>query len=295
MIVPAYNCESYLEECLESILCQLPDSCELIVVDDGSEDGTRRLLSSYEGRQPNLNILYEPHRGASGARNAGLDVAAGEYAVFVDCDDCLQEGFLEKSLPQTATDADLYIFGIERILLDGGGGVLLVEDRVYPAVSAFADDYIRKRNLLIYSNCNKFYRRSVIEKLGLRFDENIDFGEDRLFNYRFLEGCGAVVTSSFVMLKYMQRNLQSMSSRHIPGYFDLVMKLHRAKMDCFLKLSKGTTKEERKSFENYDINNEILKTIARFAEHPEEETENMPLIRKIRDMNGIDQSSRECR
>lgn len=281
MIVPAYNCDRYLPECLDSILCQLPCDCELIVVDDGSEDGTKKLLASYEGRQPNMNILYEPHRGASGARNAGLEAANGEFVAFVDCDDCLQEGFLARSIPLIETGADLYIFGIERILLEGGSGTSIVEDMAYPDVSAFADDYIRKRNLLIYSNCNKFYRRSVIEKLALRFDEQIDFGEDRLFNYRFLEGCGAVSTSSLVMLEYMQRNLRSMSSRHIPGYFDLVMRLHRAKMDCFFKLSKGTTKEERKSFEDYDLNNEIKKTISRFKEHPEEEAENMPLIRKM--------------
>ena len=58
---------------------------------------------------------------------------------------------------------------------------------------------------------------------GVRFDETSVFGEDRLFNYCFLQGCGKVITSTFIMLKYIQRNTQSMSSRHIPGYFDNIM------------------------------------------------------------------------
>ena len=281
IIIPTYNCEAYLSECLDSVLSQLPKDCELIVVDDGSEDGTKKLLASREGIQPNLHILYNRHCGASGARNAGLNAAKGEYVAFVDCDDCLKEGFLEQSLTLTAGRADLYIFGIERILLDGTKLPQLVEDNEYPDVSAFADDYIRKRRLLIYSNCNKFYRRSVIEKQNLRFDEQTAFGEDRLFNFHFLDGCGAVVTSSLIMLNYLQRSLNSMSSRYIPGYFDLVMGLHQAKMDCFFRLSAGTTAEERRAFENYDISREIEKTIARFSEHPEEGAENLAAIRRF--------------
>ena len=58
IIIPTYNCEAYLSECLDSVLSQLPEDCELIVVDDGSEDGTKRLLASWEGTQPNLHLLY---------------------------------------------------------------------------------------------------------------------------------------------------------------------------------------------------------------------------------------------
>ena len=69
-----------------------------------------------------------------------------------------------------------------------------------------------------------------------------------------------------------------MSSRHIPGYFDNIMMLHRAKMDCFLSLSKGTTAEEKRSFKAYDVSREIELTIGRFMDHPEEIEENLPKI-----------------
>ena len=190
----------------------------------------------------------------------------------------MKEGFLEKSLPLTESGADLYIFGIERSLLSGNRELWAVNNNVYPEVSDFADDYIRVRKLLVYSNCNKFYRRSVIEKQGVRFDETSVFGEDRLFNYCFLQGCGKVITSTFIMLKYIQRNTQSMSSRHIPGYFDYIIMLHKAKMDCFLSLSKGTTAEEKRAFKAYDVSRGIELTIGRFMDHPEEIEENLPKI-----------------
>ena len=263
------------------MLSQLPSNCELILVDDGSEDATCEILETWRKAYNNLTILKREHKGASAARNAGLLAAKGEYVSFIDCDDCLKEGFLEKSLPLTESGADLYIFGIERLLLSGNRELWTVNSNVYPEVSDFADDYIRVRKLLVYSNCNKFYRRSVIEKQGVRFDEASVFGEDRLFNYNFLKGCKTVISSHFIMLEYIQRSTQSMSSRHISGYFDNIIRLHKAKMDCFLSLSKGTTEEEKREFRSYDISREVELTINRFEEHPEEKEENLPKVNQL--------------
>ena len=265
---------------MDSVLKQLPENAELIVVDDGSRDNTAQVLKAYENREC-VNILYNAHKGPSGARNAGLDRARGEFVAFLDCDDRLKEGFLEKGLKLTESGADLYIFGIERITLDAGSELWTVNDREYPDISDFADDYIRDHRLLIYSNCNKFYRREIIEKAGLRFEEGIAFGEDRLLNYGFLKSCGSVFTSSYIMLEYVQRSLQSLSGRHVPDYLDIVMGLHRAKMDCFLGLSKGTSEEERLDFMAYDFSREIENTVSRFADHPEEVEENLPKINRI--------------
>ncbi|MER2024888.1 MAG: glycosyltransferase [Eubacteriales bacterium] len=282
IIIPAFNCREYLDEGLQSILCQLPSDCELIVVDDGSDDGTKELLAGYEGAQDNVHVLYREHGGASAARNAGLDAAAGEYVTFMDCDDCMRDGFLRDSLPLLEEGTDLYIFGIERVLLSGMRELWTVRDKVYPDVSAFADEYIRIRQLMVYSNCNKFYRRSVLEEQHLRFDEGMSFGEDRMFNFRFLSCCrGRILTSALIMFHYIQRSVGSMSSKHIPGYFSCVSRLHEAKMDCILPLSTGTTEEEKLDFIAYDVSREIERTLARFEEHPEEKEENLPAINRI--------------
>ena len=264
MIVPAYNCEAYIEEGLDSILSQMAEDLELIVVDDGSADGTREILSEYEGRQENLHICYADHRGASGARNTGLDLARGEYIAFMDCDDRLREGFLQQSRPMLLKKAALCIFGIERVFLSGNSEFWTVADRVYDSPSDFADEYIRTRKLLIYSNCNKFYRRKIIEDAQLRFEEGVSFGEDRLFNYRYITECGSIradsaeiITSSLIMLRYLQRSGESMSTGQEGRSYDQIMRLHREKMRCFLGLSGGTTEKERRDFEAYDLAREM--------------------------------------
>lgn len=257
IIVPAYNCEAFIHECLQSVIDQLKDHVELIVVDDGSTDSTRGILAEYENRQKNISIIYNEHKGASGARNKGLDYARGEFVSFLDCDDCLHAGFLNRALPLTESAMDLYIFGIERVTLSGRREIWGVNDHIYNDISDFADEYIRVRKLMIYSNCNKFYRKEIIEKNGIRFDESLAFGEDRIFNYDFIKRCRNVTTSTLTMINYIQRSLDSQSTRYVPNYPRLIKQLHKAKMDCFLELSKGTTNEEKQAFISYDIAREI--------------------------------------
>ena len=277
-IIPAYNCEAFIEEGLGSVLNQLPACCELIVVDDGSQDGTVRVLKKWEAEWELLKVECCEHRGASGARNRGLELAAGEYVSFIDCDDCLKAGFVSKSLKLLDNRADLYIFGIERLFMDGGREESSVPDGFYPDISLFADEYIRKRRMLIYSNCNKYYRRDLVRSHGIRFKEGMGFGEDRLFNYDYLKTAGNVVTSSLIMLEYIQRSALSMSTAHIPGFYRLISRLHEEKMGCFLALSGGTGRQERESFVDCDMYRETVKALERYKDDPAGWREDMPGI-----------------
>lgn len=280
MIVPAYNCSEYIGECIESVMNQEGDF-ELILVDDGSTDGTADVLRSYEGMNDKIRMFYCAHAGASGARNKGLDEARGDFVTFIDCDDLVRRGFFADAWEVMRRDADLYIFGIERSFLTGEKIYWTVHNKYYADTGDFADDYIRIRQLLVYSNCNKFYRRATIERLGLRFTCGESFGEDRLFNYKYLMGAGPVVTSEKIMLLYLQRSETSMSTKHVPNYFDVVMRLHEAKMDCILSLAKTATKEEKLAFAAYDLTREIEGTLERFERYPEEVEENLSKINEI--------------
>ena len=281
VIIPTYNCDAYLDECLGSVLGQLPPDYELIVVDDGSTDGTVSKLASYNGKNNNMHIVCCEHKGASGARNTGLKMAKGEYITFVDCDDCIRDGFFAESRKLLKTGADLYIFGIERVLMNGNSEFWAVKDKVYRDSSEFADDYIRKIKLMLYSNCNKFYKRRIVDRSGLCFDENIEFGEDRLFNFRYIAASNHIVTSSLIMLRYIQRYAESMSTKYVPDYFDRIIMLHKAKTDCMLALSKGTSADERKEYVAYDLCREIENTIERFSMNPQEIEENLPHINEL--------------
>lgn len=280
LIIPAYNCESFIEDGLNSVLPQLREDCELILVDDGSTDHTRDQLSKYENRK-NVTVIYSPHRGASAARNTGIRAARGEYISFLDCDDRLKPLPFLNDPGFFAENADLYIFGIERIFFNGEKVSWTIPDRIFQTVSDFADAFIREHKFLIYSNGNKLYRRSIIEQSGLLFEEGTEFGEDRLFNFCYLKYCGKILTSSLVIYEYLQRSPDSMSGRTMPGYFKTILQLHEAKMDCFLSLSKGCTKEEQAAYIAYDLCSEIEKAIAHFQDHPDEERESISIINAL--------------
>ena len=275
IVIPTYQCEAFFEETLRYLLSVRPEGFEIVLADDGSTDGTRAILRAYEGKYPDLTILYCEHGGVSAARNAGLGAARGEYVTFLDCDDCLHEGFLTEERLRFSENADLYVFGMERQTLDGKREQWTLEDRRYPDASDFADDYIRRHKLLLYSVANKLYRREIIDRLGLRFREGLQFGEDRLFNFRYLEGCGSIIASSEIMQDYIQRSDSSLSHVYKPGYFGTVLALHQAKMDCILGLSKGTTEREKREYIAYDLTREISLTIDRFSAFPEEKEESV--------------------
>ena len=280
IIVPAYNCIDYIEECLDSILNQLWDDGELIVVDDGSDDGTDRILEEYR-KNPRVKVISCSHRGASGARNAGIEAASGKYIAFVDCDDCLRNDFLSKAEHLMSQNPDMVIFGFERQCLDGKNHISSLDNRLYSDVSSFADEYIRTHVMLIYSACNKFYSKRIIDSFHIRFDTDTEFGEDRLFNYSFMKRAGTLLTSELIMFNYMQRSPDSMSSRHYPDFFSTLYRLHEEKMKCFLTLSKGTDRKERENFVNFDFERTVVAIVERFKDHPEEIEDNLSTVADI--------------
>lgn len=278
IIIPTYNCSAYIAQCLDSVLSQLPSGCEVIAVDDGSEDDTREVIQRYAGRYECVKSIFREHAGASAARNAGLDSAEGGFVAFLDCDDCMKPGFLSKAAASIDQKTDLYIFGIEYFPMNAGCERWTVENQVYESAACFADAYVRVHHLLLYSNCNKFYRRSIIEESHIRFREDLCFGEDRIFNFDYLGKCGRIVSSSDVMLEYIQRSESSMSNRRLPDYYRTNIYLHRAKMRRILGLARHVSNSEKTDYILYDITNVIDAAVQRFSARPDEFYDNLPMI-----------------
>lgn len=148
-IVPVYNAENYLYECLESIVQQL-DGNELILIDDGSTDSSGSICDRYKAEYAAVKVLHTQNKGVSHARNLGVDLAQGEYIVFVDSDDFINADFVQKYV-QLNTTADIVFFPMRKLLRDGS--TILMND----GISANA---LRDKNaqdvLSHISNCPKF-------------------------------------------------------------------------------------------------------------------------------------------
>ena len=187
-IVPVYNGEQRLKRCVESILNQDYEELELILVDDGSRDGSWERMRELAESDSRIRAVHKENGGVSSARNRGLAEAGGTYVQFADVDDWLPMDatkLLVREMEQNRTE--LAVGGFYRVV-DGNvsqkgdiaeGGILSRRE--------YADHMMRSPADLYYGVLwNKLYRRDIIEQYGIRMDENISYSEDMIFNLEYL-------------------------------------------------------------------------------------------------------------
>lgn len=214
IIMPVYNSEKYLCKAIDSVLVQDFDGFELILVDDGSTDGSSAICDSFAEKYDNVKVVHKENGGICSARNTGLDKATGEYVGFCDNDDEYLPHLIRDNYTYAKeNDVDLMRYAkIKRLERDDG--------KVWETISQIDDMCIeRKEFYLHYNNIRRedtiwtgFYRREIIEKYHIRFDENFRFGsEDLNFNLHFLKYCEKLGFNSKAYYSWTQRNSRSTS------------------------------------------------------------------------------------
>ena len=188
IIVPVYNAEKWLHRCVDSLLNQdLPrEDYEIILVDDGSNDGSSKICDEYLAAHPGLvRVIHQPNSGVSMARNAALDVAVGDYVMFVDADDYIERNCLHRIVEQAfSSDAEI-LFYYNKITI--GQDETIVNSMPF----GINNEHICSGEYFILNNGNtgsiwrSLYSRKLIEKLNLRFYPNITH-QDVLFNFQIM-------------------------------------------------------------------------------------------------------------
>ena len=179
VIVPVYNTERYLPECLDSIIAQSLTDIEIICVNDGSTDGCAEILRQYCRKDKRIKVIEKQNGGLSSARNAAMEAATGRYWAFVDSDDYIAENFLETLLKALEeNDADISGCNFQKIKNDNyqirwknKGRVKIYDDALTVLLN--------RRNFIHFNVWNKLYKREIIG--DIRFVEGIYF-EDWVFN-----------------------------------------------------------------------------------------------------------------
>lgn len=174
VIVPAYNCEKYIGECVDSILKQTYQNTEIIVINDGSTDHTKQILESYGSK---INLVNKENGGVSVARNTGISVATGDYLMFVDSDDWIDECMIEEMLKHV-NDGSVVRCGI--LLEDENGSKPLIS---YCNDSIYQPDAVKNLFIHTYSLSNPVAQLIKKEDIKHLFKEGVTYGEDFLFNY----------------------------------------------------------------------------------------------------------------
>lgn len=178
IIIPVYKVEPYLRECIDSIVKQPFNDYEVILIDDGSTDGSPAICDDYARRFPQLLVIHQKNAGVSAARNAGLDIAKGEWIWFVDADDMIMNGQMLENLLEIK--ADLIMFGYQELLDNKIVGTATYDDCKDMTKDRFLESHVS------YFVWNMLFRRDIIEKYHLRFTEGVRMGEDLEFQYKYL-------------------------------------------------------------------------------------------------------------
>lgn len=200
VIVPVYNTGKYLKECIDSILNQTHKNLEIILVDDGSSDGSGAICDGYAEKDDRVKVIHKENGGVSSARNAGLDIASGKYVGFIDGDDVIDEDMYEFLLDNLLLfDADISRCGMVRET--GEKKEAWGNDNSVPVIRSTIEgicDVGEANGILPVSPCNKLYKYDIIE--NIRFDTRFVYAEDTLFNY--YAACNAKKTVCCDKIKY---------------------------------------------------------------------------------------------
>ncbi len=178
IIVPVYNVESYLQECIDSISSQINDFCEIILVDDGSTDNSGFLCDAIKEKDNNIVVIHKENGGLASARNTGLELARGGYVVFIDSDDRIAADCIKNILEWIDLGgADVCFMQAVKFWEDGTKydlGDCISREFIKGKSKQEVLKYISTRPKFPGSSCTKIYRKSFLNEHGLRFPlENI--------------------------------------------------------------------------------------------------------------------------
>lgn len=180
-IIPVYNVENYLKECVDSILCQLTDECEIILVDDGATDSSGSICDDYASMGSKVKAVHQKNGGLAAARNTGLSHANGEYIAFVDSDDYLAHDCVSEILRWISSGgADICFMRAMKVFPDGKQQLLddEMDAKQLKTSKENTIKYLSERSKYPGSPCTKIFKRALIEKNNLRFPDDRRVSED---------------------------------------------------------------------------------------------------------------------
>jgi len=228
VIVPAYNAEKYLADCLESVIRQSLNSWEILIADDGSSDRTGEIADGYASKDSRIKVIHTARQGVSAARNACIDAAEGRYLAFVDADDILEPDYL-KGLFDKAEESGADIVQCSFFVVAGRNKTLdpnpvdkTYEDKDSLMRAFFAGTHGDIRD----SVWAKLFRREAFA--DIRFDTGLSIYEDGYYVYQCLKKASKAVCFGTPLYQYVQHGNSTTHSgidEKYEGYFAMFGKL----------------------------------------------------------------------
>ncbi len=283
IIVPVYNAEAYLTRCVESIENQTYKYFELILVDDGSADGSGKLCDDLKNKYGNISVIHQKNSGPSAARNRGIDSAGGKYVLFCDSDDYIAPDMLQKlTAAKELYPERLPVCGIKKISYDSEKDCLIDGEKIQAVDKC--DFFKIQKAQLFNAPVNKLYEKEKLDAFGIKFNPSVSLGEDLVFNadYVIRSGCDFSVVNEPLYF-YDTGVSNSASKKYLPD----ILENYIAMDNKFRELIESTRTDMNKYGERYstillyNIVNAIKNTMS--SDNPSSGPEKIRYIKKILD------------
>lgn len=252
VIIPVYNVEKYVKKAINSVIQQTYKNIEILLVDDGSTDSSSRICDDLASEDSRITVYHSENRGVSAARNDGIEKASGDWLMFVDADDWIDDDAIERLLnAEGIEDADIilgtylwYFNGGEKRASNTGQRVVVYDVEQYRSelISACMLGPSEAKNLFdeIFHNLPKIsvpvaklYRSTTVKNNDLKFDTSLALGEDTLFNCHFYEHARKLVYINDTIYHYVIRRGSAVNS-NLDRKKDLIAQL-LSKLEEFVR------------------------------------------------------------
>lgn len=235
VIIPVYNAEHFIEKCVKSILFYDAEDLEVLLVDDGSKDNSLQICHRLQQEDPRVVVIAKENQGVSAARNVGLERAKGKFVLFADADDYYEQNtfvFLKQMLMQQ--DSECMMFCYQHCFTNGKK----TKNGFTKPAGIYLISEIAKQYWYLYNSgmmnpvWNKVYKNDILQKAKIRFDPQIVFAEDAIFNVEYLSHCKDVKIIENILYNYVHHTEQATAKQH-KQFFKMEDKCFE-KIECFI-------------------------------------------------------------
>ncbi len=220
IIIPAYNVEKYLDQCLASVVGQSYKALQIILVDDGSSDGPAAICDAYAEKDGRVTVYHNGNHGPSYSRNFGIDHSSGEYLTFIDSDDWVDADYVRNLVQAMEESGSELVISSYYLAFPDRSELYYADEKDLTGV--LSKDLMSLYWLTMGPHC-KLYRRDIVLEKGIRFPHGRSYSEDRVFNYHYLQSIKTYAYVGVSPYHYRQADRPSLSKQKSMKAFDDAM------------------------------------------------------------------------